>query len=90
MSKGDTNIIDWNESLRDQCLLYLHKNNAYNIEITTHEQHISIEAKLPNQKIVTICCAHTFFIYPTTIQCEEETFEFDPTAEESYLLHFLI
>ena len=85
-----TTIVKRNAELKDNCLLFLHRLNAYNIYITEFDKYLSIQAKLPNQNIVTISCAHTVHIYPTTISFEDITIAFDPTLEESKLLHFLL
>ena len=77
-------------SAKDDCLLYLHKLNAYNINIHTVEQYYIIQATLPNNNIVTIRCGMEFYPCTSTITYKEDTFEIDPNAEEATLLYFLL
>ena len=77
-------------SAKDECLWFLHDLNAYNISIHTVEQYYIIKALLPNNNTVLIRCGQEFFKCESTITYKTDTLEFDPKAEESKLLYFLL
>ena len=83
-------VLAFNEKNRDDCLLYLHRLNAWNIEIEEYEKHLAITATLPNSNKVKIELGHTFYHKATTITHKEVMLEIDPTSEEAKWIYFVL
>ena len=84
------NIFEFNAKNKDNCLLYLHKLNAWDIEIEEFNKHLTITATLPNTNQVSINLGHTFFYQKTTITHQDVTLELDPTSDIANLIHFVL
>ena len=81
---------NYNLHEQDQCLLFLHRHNAYNIEVVQFTKYIDIRALLPNQNSVTVTISKEPSSRSPTITCDGITVEFDPTSNEANHLYFLL